>query len=146
MQSARGGPNVVAAYGAVAGISADPEAFMKMALDAARTFLRQAETAIADGNKARKAKALASASKVIEFLLGAAGIEHGPLSECLTSVYQYVLGAILKANLWDDAEAVTAGRVALDDLAMVWRRVFPDRVRNDKMPPVAALMASNDDA
>lgn len=116
----------LAAYRTVAGTSAEPEEFMKMALDAARTFLLQADAAIAAGDRQKKAKALSSAAKVVEFMLGLSGFERGPLSDCLASIYQYVLAAILKANAWDDREAVTAGRAALDELAAVWRRVFPD--------------------
>ena len=82
------GPNSLAAYRAVAGTGAEPEEFMKMALDAARTFLLQAENAIAAGDQAKKAKALSSAGKVVEFMLGLSGAEPGPLSGCLASVYQ----------------------------------------------------------
>jgi flagellar biosynthetic protein FliS len=121
-----GAINGLAAYRAVAGAGAEPEEFMKMALDAVRTFLLVAETAISAGDRPRKAKALGSASKVIEFMLGLSGVDQGPLSTCLASVYQYVLAAILKGNAWDDAEAVVAGRTALDELAAIWRRVFPD--------------------
>ncbi|MGH7038657.1 MAG: flagellar protein FliS [Stellaceae bacterium] len=116
----------VAAYRAVEGIGAEPAEFMKMALDAARTFLLQAEAAIAEKNRPKKIKALDSAAKVVEFMLGLSGIERGPLSECLAGVYQYALAAILKGNAWDDREAVAAGRVALEELAALWRKVFPD--------------------
>jgi flagellar secretion chaperone FliS len=116
----------LAAYRTVAATGAEPEEFMKMALDAARTFLLQADAAIAAGDRPKKAKALSSAAKLIEFMLGLSGFERGPLSDCLASVYQYVLAAILKGNAWDDREAVAAGRAALDELVAVWRRVFPD--------------------
>jgi flagellin-specific chaperone FliS len=123
----------LAAYRAVEGIGAEPAEFMKMALDAARTLLLQAEAAIADKDRPSKAKALDSAAKLVEFMLGLSGIERGPLSECLASVYHYVLAAILKGNAWDDGEAVTAGRVALEDLAAVWRKVFPDRLARESV-------------
>lgn len=129
----------LAAYRAVAGAGADPEEFMKMALDAARTFLLQAEAALAEGDRVKKAKALGSAGKVVEFMLGLSGSEPGPLSECLASVYQYVLAAILKGNAWDDRDAVVAGRVVLDQLAAVWRRVFPDRIAGDNMDAAQPL-------
>ncbi|HTV89782.1 MAG TPA: flagellar protein FliS [Stellaceae bacterium] len=135
----------LAAYGRVAGISAEPEEFMKMALDAARTFLVQADAALAAGDRPRKAKALSSAAKVIEFMLGLSGFEGGPLSDCLASVYHYVLAAILKANAWDDREAIAAGRVALDDLAAVWRRVFPDAVADARLAD-SALTGRESDA
>src|ERR1700728_1480982 len=116
----------LAAYRVVEATGAEPEEFMKMALDAARTFLLQAELAIGKGDRPRKAKALASASKIVEFMLGLSGTERGPLSDSLASVYQYALATILKGNAWDDREAVAAGRRALEELAAVWRRVFPD--------------------
>ncbi|HTT78223.1 MAG TPA: flagellar protein FliS [Stellaceae bacterium] len=127
------GINGLAAYQRVAGTGAEPEEFMKMALDAARTFLLQADAALVAGDRPKKAKALSSAAKVVEFMLGLSGIESGPLSDCLASVYQYVLAAILKANAWNDREAIAAGRIALDELAAVWRRVFPDAAADATM-------------
>lgn len=136
----------LAAYRGVAGAGAEPEEFMKMALDAARTFLLQAEAAIVEGDRTKKGKALSSAGKVVEFMLGLSGADHGPLSDCLASVYQYVLAAILKGNAWDDREAVVAGRVALDDLAAVWRRVFPDALGGEKMSDGVSPTVSDHDA
>jgi flagellar secretion chaperone FliS len=129
--------NSLAAYRAIAATDAEPEEFMKMALDAARTFLLQAELAIAEGDRPRKARALGSAAKVVEFMLGLSGVERGPLSDCLAGVYEYILVAILKGNAWDDREAVAAGRVALEELAAVWRKVFPDTFAAEKFSDAA---------
>ena len=63
MDRANDGLGALAAYRAVAGIDAAPEEFMKMAIDAARTFMLQAEAAISDGNRPAKAKALGSAGE-----------------------------------------------------------------------------------
>jgi flagellar biosynthetic protein FliS len=115
-------------YRAVEGLGATPEEFMKMALDATRTLLLRAEAAIKAGDRPEKAKALSSAGKIVEFMLGLSGAERGELSDCLASVYSYVLATILKGNSADDIEAVAAGRVALDQLAAIWRKVFPDMV------------------
>ena len=128
MDAANYGLSGLAAYRAVAGIDAEPKELMKMAMDAARIFLLQAETAIAAGDRPAKAKALNSAAKVIEFMLGLSGTARGPLSDRLAGVYQYVLAAILKGNAWDDREAVTAGRLAVEQLVGVWRKMFPDWV------------------
>src|SRR3974390_3259053 len=98
MDAANYGSNGLAAYLAGAGIDAEPKEFVKMAMDAARIFLLQAEAAIAAGDRPAKAKALSSAAKVIEFMLGLSGAERGPLSDCLAGVYQYVLAAILHGN------------------------------------------------
>ncbi|MGC2200965.1 MAG: flagellar protein FliS [Stellaceae bacterium] len=126
MENGRQSLSGPAAYRAIQGIGAAPEELMKMAVDSARGFLLRAEAAIAAGDQASKAKALNSAAKIVEFVLGLSGTEPGPLSDSLARVYHYVLAAILKGNVWDDAEAVAAGRIAMEQLAMVWRRAFPD--------------------
>src|ERR1700759_866597 len=128
MDPANYGLSGLAAYRAVAGIDAEPKEFMKMAMDAVRLFLLQAETAIAAGDRPAKAKALSSATKVIEFMLGLSGTERGPLSDRLAIVYQYVLAAILKGNAWDDLQAVGAARLTVEQLAAIWRKMFPDVV------------------
>jgi flagellar biosynthetic protein FliS len=129
----------LAAYRTVAGTGAEPEEFMKMALDAARMSLLQAETAIAEQDQPRKAQALATAGRIIEFLLGLSGVEVGPLSECLAGVYRFILAAILQGNAWDDREAVAAGRTALDELAGVWRKMFPDAVPRETISESGGL-------
>lgn len=128
MDMARQGLSGPAAYRAVEGIGAEPEEFMKMAMDAARAFLLQAEAAMLAGDRPAKARRFSSAAKVIEFMLGLSGAERGALSDTLAEVYHYVLAAILKANAWDDAEAAAAARVAIEQLAAVWRKAFPDPI------------------
>jgi flagellin-specific chaperone FliS len=124
----------LAAYPIIAGIDADPQEFMKMAIDAVRVFLLQTEAGIAAGNRPAKARALDAAAKVIEFMLGLSGSEPGPLSDSLAQVYRYVLAAILRGNAAGDAEAVAAGRVVVEQFAEVWRRAFPD---TDILPAAA---------
>jgi flagellar protein FliS len=126
MELARQDFSRLAAYRTVAAGGAEPQEFMKMAMDAARVFLLQAENALTTGDRAAKARALNSAAKVIEFMLGLSGAEQGTLSACLAEVYQYILAAILKGNASNDAEAVAAGRLAIEQLAAIWRKVFPD--------------------
>jgi flagellin-specific chaperone FliS len=146
MNAANYGPNGLAAYRAVAGIDAEPEEFMKMAMDAARIFLLQAETATAAGDRPAKAKALSSAATVIEFMLGLSGTEQGPLSGRLAGVYKYVLAAILKGNAWDDLEALAAGRFTVEQLAAIWRKMFPDVVVWDGISDHVPLTGREDDA
>jgi len=126
LEMADEGRGALSAYRAVAGIGAAPEDFMKMALDATQAFLLQAEGSIAAADRPAKARALGSAGKLIEFLLGLSGSEPGRLSECLAPVYRFVLAAILRGNAVDDAEAVAAGRVVIEQLGTAWRRAFPD--------------------
>jgi flagellin-specific chaperone FliS len=121
-----GSGGALAAYRMVAGIGAAPEDFMKMALDAVQTFLRQAEIGIAAADRPAKAQALSSAGKLVEFMLGVSGSDPGRLSQCLAQVYRFMLAAILRGNAADDAEAVAAARIATEQLAKVWRSRFPD--------------------
>jgi flagellin-specific chaperone FliS len=135
MNGSRQSGSVAGAYRAVEGIGGAPEDFMKMGLDATRNYLLRAEAAIAAEDKVEKAQALSSAGSIVEFMLGMTGSAPGALSGCLSSVYQYVLVAILKGNAWDDAEAVSAARVALDELAGTWRTIFPDTVGWEESGP-----------
>ncbi|HXO03056.1 MAG TPA: flagellar protein FliS [Stellaceae bacterium] len=144
MIGARQNGGVAGAYRAVEGIGAPPEDFMKMALDATRNLLLRAEAAITANERVEKAQALSSAGSVVEFLLGLSGSAPGALSECLASVYQYVLAAILKGNAGDDMEAVAAARVALDELAATWRTIFPDTIVWEENGPDSALSGRRD--
>jgi flagellar protein FliS len=132
------------AYRAIEGTGAKPEDFMKMGLDATRNLLLRAETAIAAGDRVAKAQALSSASSVVEFMLGLSGAAPGSLSQCLASVYEYVLAAILKGNAGDDTEAVGAARVALEELAATWRSIFPDTIGWEETGPDSALSGRRD--
>jgi len=140
------GLSAAAAYLAVAGIGAEPEDFMKMAMDAAQAFLLQAEAAIIGGDRPAKAKALSSAAKLVEFMLGLSGSERGVLSDRLASIYQFALAAILRGNAWDDVEAVAAGRLAIEHLAAVWRKIFPDAIILESTAAGPLLRGRDDDA
>jgi flagellin-specific chaperone FliS len=136
----------VAAYRAVEGIGAEPEDFMKMAMDAVRVFLLQAEAAIIAGDRPAKAKALSSAAKLVEFMLGLSGNEPGVLSDSLAGVYQFALAAILRGNAGDDVEAVAAGRLAIEQLAAVWRNIFPDAIVLESATEGPLVSGGDDDA
>jgi len=89
---------------------------------------------------------LASAGNVVEFMLGLSGVSPGALSDCLASVYQYVLAAILKGNAGNDAEAVAAGRLALEELSTTWRKIFPDALPWDEIGEEAFANGSGEHA
>ncbi|MGH6988375.1 MAG: flagellar protein FliS, partial [Stellaceae bacterium] len=116
------------AYRAAAALDADPEDFMMMALDSLRALLTRAEAAINTGDKVEKARALDAAGKLVEFLLGLSGIEHGDLSDRLAAIYQFVMTSILRGNALDDTEAVAAARQAVEHITGVWRGIFAAKV------------------
>lgn len=126
MDIGNGGLGELAAYRTVAGIGAAPADFMKMAIEALQGFLRQAETGILTSDRPGKAKALGSAGRLVEFLLGLSGSDPGRLSDGLAQLYRYLLGAILRANAGDDAAAIVAAQIAVHELAALWRARFPD--------------------
>jgi flagellar secretion chaperone FliS len=144
MNSTRYGESVAGVYRTVEGIGAPTEDFMKMALDATHNLLLRAEMAIVANERVEKARALSTAGSVVEFMLGLSGSTPGALSDCLASVYQYVLAAILKGNAGDDQEAVVAARVAVDELASTWRTIFPDAVGHEESAGDLALSGERD--
>ena len=124
MDGTRRNSESYAVYRSVSGLGASPQEFMTMALDSLRALLRRAENAIRAGEWVEKADALSSAGKLVEFLIGLSGIEHGELSDRLASIYQFVMTAILKANAQNDLEALGDGRHAVEHVATIWRSIF----------------------
>ena len=116
--------NDLKAYRSVEGLGASGQELMTMALDSVRLALLRAEAAIAVGDRSEKAAALGTAGRVVEFLLGLSGIDQGALSERLAKAYHYVMAAILKGNVEDDAKAIASGRVVIEHLAATWRDLF----------------------
>ena len=113
-----------AAYRSVSGLGASPQEFMTMALDSLRALLRRGENAIRAEEWVEKAEALNSAGKLVEFLIGLSGIEHGELSDRLASIYQFVLTSIFKANARNDLDALADGRQAIEHVATIWHQIF----------------------
>jgi flagellar protein FliS len=113
-----------AAYRSVAGLGASPQEFMTMALDSLKASLWRADAAIRAQEWVEKADALNSAGRLVEFLIGLSGIEHGVLSDRLASIYQFVMTAILKANAHNNLEALGDGRHAIEHVATIWRGIF----------------------
>ena len=117
--------NQLSAYRSVdcAGVSA--ERLMMVALDAVQFFLLRAETAIDDENRAEKARVLARAGRVMEFMLGLTGVEPGELSARLGKLYRFVIDGIVKGNANDDKEAIISARTVIEDIGKFWRLRFP---------------------
>lgn len=124
MEGSRRNSESYAAYRSVAGLGASPQEFMSMALDSLRALLRRADTAIRAHEAVDKADALNSAGKLVEFLIGLSGIEHGELSDRLASIYQFVMTAIMRANAHNDLQAVADASHAIEHVATIWRGIF----------------------
>jgi flagellar protein FliS len=124
MDGTRRNSESYAAYRSVAGLGASPQEFMAMALDSLRALLRRADTAIRTQEWVDKADALNSAGKLIEFLIGLSGIEHGELSDRLASIYQFVMTAVMRANANNDLQALADANHAIEHVATIWRNIF----------------------
>lgn len=119
------GQNPLAAYRSVdcAGISS--ERLMIVALDAVQFFLMRAESAIDDDNRVEKARVLARAGRVMEFMLGLTGVQPGELSVRLAKLYRFVIDGIVKGNANDDKDAIVSARAVIEDVGKFWRLRFP---------------------
>ncbi|SRR5579875_830860 len=117
--------NQLHAYRSVDCTGVSAERLMMVALDAVQFFLTRAETAIEDGNGSEKARVLARAGRVTEFMLGLTGVQPGELSGRLGKLYRFVLEGIMKGNANDDKEAIASARYVIEDIGRFWRMRFP---------------------
>lgn len=106
-----------------AGVSS--ERLMIVALDAVQFFLARAETAIDDENGVERARVLARAGRVMEFMLGLTGVQPGELSTRLAKLYRFVMDGIVKGNANNDKEAIVSARAVIEDVGKFWRLRFP---------------------
>ena len=106
-----------------AGVSS--ERLMIVALDAVQFFLARAETAIDDENGVERARVLARAGRVMEFMLGLTGVQPGELSPRLAKLYRFVMDGIVKGNANNDKEAIVSARAVIEDVGKFWRLRFP---------------------
>ncbi|HVA34763.1 MAG TPA: flagellar protein FliS [Stellaceae bacterium] len=117
--------NQLSAYRSVDCAGVSSERLMMVALDAVQFFLTRAEAAIDDENRNEKARVLARAGRVMEFMLGLTGVQPGDLSIRLGKLYRFVIEGIVKGNANDDKEAIVSARTVIEDIGKYWRLRFP---------------------
>jgi flagellar biosynthetic protein FliS len=115
----------LSAYRTVDCTGVSSERLMIVALDAVQFFLMRAEAAIEDENRQEKARVLARAGRVMEFMLGLTGVQPGELGTRLAKLYRFVIDGIVKGNANDDREAIVAARAVIEDVGKFWRLRFP---------------------
>jgi len=118
----------LSAYRSVDCVGIKPERLMMVGLESLQTTLSKAMAAIDGANGSEKARLLAKAGTVVEFMLGLTNIAPGELSERLAKLYRFVLRGIARGNVADDKEAVAGALHVIDDLAKFWRGRFPGAV------------------
>lgn len=118
-------PTPLVAYRSVDCAGVSSERLMMVALDAVHFFLTRAETAMDDDNRQEKARVLARAGRVMEFMLGLTGVQPGELSVRLAKLYRFVIDGIVKGNANDDKDAIVSARAVIEDVGKFWRMRFP---------------------
>jgi flagellar biosynthetic protein FliS len=115
----------LSAYRSVDCAGVSSERLMMVALDAVQFFLMRAETALDEDNRTEKARVLARAGRVMDFMLGLTGVQPGELGNRLAKLYRFVIDGIVRGNANDDREAIAAARTVIEDVGRFWRLRFP---------------------
>jgi flagellar biosynthetic protein FliS len=124
----------LSAYRDVDCVGITPERLMMVALDTLRIFLSRAAIAIDGNNAVEKARLLARAGTVVEFMLGLSGIAPGESSTRLAKLYRFVLDGIVRANVRDDKEALAGALHVIEELTKFWRSQFPTAATTAELP------------
>ena len=129
----------VAVHGGVA--DADPHRLVQMLMDACAERLTIAAGCIERREIARKAKLLHSCVTLIAELRGSLNMaEGGPLSQNLSSLYEYMARQLMLANVQNDGSRVTEVLSLLNEIRSAWIAIGPE-VRKAPNPPRATVSA-----
>jgi flagellar secretion chaperone FliS len=111
------------AYRQSAVLSATPEELVVMLYDGARRFLRQAMTAMQEGDIERTHNTLRRAELIIAHLDGTLDYEQGQISERLHSVYQFCLAHLNRGRMGQDARMLEEVNGLLGELRQSWAEI-----------------------
>lgn len=99
---------------------ADPHTLITLLFDGAVERIELARTAIAEGDGARKRKAITAALGIVEGLQHALDPRGGELTERLAMLYDYVGRLLLQANLKDDSAVLAEAAGLIGQLRVAW--------------------------
>ena len=106
--------------------SASPHRLTLMLFDEALKHINKALAHMAAGRIADKGVALTMASRIVdEGLKGTLDLTQGEIAHNLKSLYEYVNGCLLKANVRNDAVLLTEARTLLTGLRDSWAAIAP---------------------
>jgi flagellar protein FliS len=141
--SVQKGANAYASVGLETGVAAaSPHKLIVMLFDGALTSLNIALIEMRANNIAAKGRAISKAIRIIEEGLRASLDKSagGAIAGSLDSLYEYISGRLLRANLENRAEDIEEAQRLLGDLRGAWLAIDPEAARQRAaatQPPVA---------
>ena len=104
-------------------MGASPGQLVVLLYDGARRFLRQAASAMRDGEVERAHKNVRYAERIIGHLDGTLDDEQGEVPQSLHGVYQFYLAHLNAARMDQDADKLDEVNELLGELRDAWAQV-----------------------
>lgn len=106
-------------------VSASPHRLISLLFDGAQSRIRTAKLQMQQGNVAGKAEAITKAIDIVSAGLQSAldREQGGELAASLESLYDYIVGRLLHANLHNDEAALDEAARLLDDIGSAWKSI-----------------------
>ena len=126
-------PNSYAAQYRQTGLSsavmeADPHRLVALLLAGACDRIRLAEACVIRGDLARKGKAIGEVCAIIGHLHGSLDHEAGgEIASSLSSLYDYLQGRLIEANLNNDESALREALELLGEIESAWNAIPPEQ-------------------
>ncbi len=103
---------------------ADPHKLIALLFDGACQRIRLAQAGIAQGDAARKGKAIGEACAIIGHLNGSLDHEAGgEIAANLSALYDYLVRRLTDANLHNDESALTESLALLGEIDSAWNAI-----------------------
>ncbi len=105
--------------------TASPEQLLIMLYDGAIRFVRQAQEAMAAGERVRKLESISKALAIVAELANT--LDHkvgGEIAENLDALYHFMIRELTQANLKNDAEKLKVVDALLADLRETWMQAI----------------------
>ena len=116
---------------------ADPHKLVALLLAGACERIRQAEACLAQGDQARKGKAIGEACAIVGHLNGTLDHEAGgEMAGNLSALYDYIAQRLTEANLHNDTAAMHDALSVLGELESAWNAIPGEPRQRPAVPRV----------
>ncbi|WP_045737004.1 flagellar export chaperone FliS [Xanthomonas sp. MUS 060] len=103
---------------------ANPHKLVAMLFDGVCQRIRQAQASMAQGDQARKGKAIGQACDIVSHLNGSLDHEAGgEIANNLSALYDYVMRQLTAANLHNDESALIESLELLSEIRAAWNAI-----------------------
>jgi flagellar protein FliS len=114
---------------------ADPHKLISLLFEGASLRVRQAQACLAQGDLARKGKAIGEACAIVGHLNGSLDHEAGgEIAANLSALYDYIVRRLTEANLHNDESALTESLGLLGEIESAWNAI-PRAARHAAVAP-----------